>query len=464
MIHIQIPHSYPEERSYILSVMFREFLGLDMDIELSNGQDTRITSSAEGQIIIPDGLFACPKEKWLAVSSLPRQPLEFWDTNELGSGPSLVSPQLPIIYGSPIIDGKWFRQDGQAIRLGLDIFGSAFFMLTRYEEVVKPDRDIHNRFPATSSLASEEGFLDRPIINEYLEILWACVKRLWPNLKRKRQEFETVVSYDVDFPFLHAFTTPFQMLKSCAGDVLLRHDSGGAIRRCSNWIKVRMGNLEADSYNTFNLIMDIIERHHLKSTFYFITSPRSKMDCNYSINHPLIRKLMRRIHERGHKMGLHVSYHSYLDAVQTQKEFEFLKKVCVEERVRQDQWGGRQHFLRWQTPITFKNLNDAGLDYDTTLSFADHAGFRCGICYEYPVFNVVTKEALHLREKPLIVMERTITNDEYMGLGKGELALLKIQRYKNICRRFNGKFTLLWHNQRFVAPADVTLYKNVLEG
>jgi hypothetical protein len=52
-------------------------------------------------------------------------------------------------------------------------------MLTRYEEVVKSDRDEHDRYLATASLDYQEGFLERPIFNEYLEILWACIKRLW---------------------------------------------------------------------------------------------------------------------------------------------------------------------------------------------------------------------------------------------------------------------------------------------
>ena len=35
-------------------------------------------------------------------------------------------------------------------------------MLTRYEEIVKLDRDTFDRFPAWASLAYQEGFLDVP--------------------------------------------------------------------------------------------------------------------------------------------------------------------------------------------------------------------------------------------------------------------------------------------------------------
>ena len=43
-------------------------------------------------------------------------------------------------------------------------------MLSRYEELITKDRDQHNRFPATASVAFKAGFLDRPIVSEYLEI------------------------------------------------------------------------------------------------------------------------------------------------------------------------------------------------------------------------------------------------------------------------------------------------------
>lgn len=61
-----------------------------------------------------------------------------------------------------------------------------------------------------------------------------------------------------------------------------------------------------------------------------------------------------------------------------------------------------QYFFPWETPTTFQNWQDAGLNYDTTLSFAtlsfaDVAGFRCGVCYEFPTFNLKNSPLLKLR-------------------------------------------------------------------
>jgi len=111
----------------------------------------------------------------------------------------------------------------------------------------------------------------------------------------------------------------------------------------------------------------------------------------------------------------HPNYKPYQSLQQTKLEFKKLLKICEEEGIKQDQWGGRQHYLRWKLPITWRNWADAGLNYDSTLSFADHAGFRCGICYEYPVYDLKQRKQLKLTERPLIVMEDSVLGEQYMG-------------------------------------------------
>ena len=113
-------------------------------------------------------------------------------------------------------------------------------------------------------------------------------------------------------------------------------------------------------------------------------------------------------------------------------------------------------------PTTFDNLDSAHIDYDSTLSYADAAGFRCGVCYEYLVFNILTRRCLNLRERPLLIMECTVIDERYMNLGTGEKAFSLMKSIKDICRKFNGDFTILWHNTRFVDQQEQQLYRKVL--
>jgi hypothetical protein len=119
----------------------------------------------------------------------------------------------------------------------------------------------------------------------------------------------------------------------------------------------------------------------------------------------------------------------------------------------------RQHYLRWRNPITWRNWDQAGLDYDSSLGFADRPGFRCGTCYEYPVFDLQERRPPRLRERPLVVMETTLL--EYLRLGLGGLPerILELERR---CRLFDGEMTLLWHNDRLLPRRARRAFRSVL--
>ena len=131
-------------------------------------------------------------------------------------------------------------------------------------------------------------------------------------------------------------------------------------------------------------------------------------DGDYSIGDPWIRGLMREIAVRGHEVGLHPSYNTYRDEAGLRLERDLLLRACEEEELGQQRYGGRQHFLRWANPITWRLWDEAGLAYDSTLGFPDAVGFRCGSCYEFPVFDLEKRRALKLTERPLVVMESAL--------------------------------------------------------
>jgi hypothetical protein len=125
-----------------------------------------------------------------------------------------------------------------------------------------------------------------------------------------------------------------------------------------------------------------------------------------------------------------------------------------EEGIDQTVLGGRQHILRWETPTTPCLWDDNDLDYDTTLSYADHPGFRCGTCFEYPMFDVADQRLLRLRQRPLVLMECSVIAERYLGLGYSDEALTMMLGYRQTCHRVGGDFTLLWHNSSVLNKSD----------
>ena len=155
---------------------------------------------------------------------------------------------------------------------------------------------------------------------------------------------------------------------------------------------------------------------------------------------------------------MHPEFASYKDGALIKKNAFVLKNMLKKNNIQVDKFGARQHYLRWQVPDTWQHYEDAGIEYDTTLSYADHIGFRCGICYEYPVFNFKTREQLKLKEYPLIVMDGS--GIDYMGLSYEEMEKRTI-RLKHSCEKYNGNFVLLWHNDMFIDTKLNVLYRKI---
>lgn len=370
--------------------------------------------------------------------------------------PAPSESQLP----SQIIE---YHQEGATIHY--DILGLTYWMLTRLEEVGRnDDLDKHRRFPATASHAYRHGYLERPLVDEWLDILGQVIQRVWPSIQLKQHVSSIKVSHDVDTPSLYGFSPWPTILRMMAGHILKRRDFKGFFT--APYVKLATRNQlhPADPFNTFEWLMDVSESRDLKSAFYFICGgSHPKYDPDYEISHPTIRNLMGRIHERGHEIGLHPSYSTFQHAELIKKEAECLKTQCAEEGIIQEKWGGRMHYLRWEQATTLLAWELAGMDYDSTLGYADSPGFRCGTCHEYPAFDPVNQQMLKLRIRPLIVMEATIIDDLYLGLGVSDLAMEKVSILKKYCKQVGGQFTLLWHNSYFYSEKHMSMYQKCIE-
>jgi peptidoglycan/xylan/chitin deacetylase (PgdA/CDA1 family) len=228
------------------------------------------------------------------------------------------------------------------------------------------------------------------------------------------------------------------------------------------WLAIKSGRT-ADPNDTFDLLMTISEAAGVSSTFNFITRWTNPVyDMNYVFDSPTTRALLTRIAARGHTIGLHGSYNAHRSARQLSHELHALQRVCGATGIQQEEWSSRQHYLRWRTPNSFQNCEDVGLSYDSTLGHADAVGFRCGTSHEFPAFNLATAKELRLRERPLIAMDCTVMDADFHNLGAGAAAFDCLKSLKDTCRHYGGDFTLLWHNNRVVKPAEIALYKAIV--
>ena len=449
MFKIKIPNNNINERKYIIDILLGEFLGLDYLVTVDSDNDSwDIVLENGNNLIIEDHFFnKFSKElEYLKEENIPKKV-------EFSKNDFIVENDIPIIYG---IDKVSVNSDSRqantvAICCGIDIFASSFFMLTRWEEYVNKTRDKHNRFPAIESLAYKNNFLNRPVVNEYVEMLWNMLNFLGCKQERKKREFKLVLTHDVDE--IKLWKSWKQVFRVMIGDVLKRKDLFLAFERFAEYFLIKRGKIK-DPFDMFEWLMDKSEAVGVKSRFYFMSGGFTEYDNRYKIDSIEVLELIDKIKQRGHIIGIHPSYNAYNNFEQFQKE-----KVLLEQTVREKIVEGREHYLRFEVPTTWQIWEDSGMRVDSTCGYADKEGFRCGTGDEFSVFNILTREKLKLKERPLIFMDDNRMSGERIYNNK--LLIQNIKRLQKQSMKFQMKFTVLFHQSIF-ALKDIN-YKDIYE-
>lgn len=202
----------------------------------------------------------------------------------------------------------------------------------------------------------------------------------------------------------------------------------------------------------FQDIMAMEQEYGATSTFFFLVLDLESEDYAYEIED--LAPDLGMIVDQGHEIGLHGGHQTYLNPEDIKEKKNRLEKLLNESIV-----GYRNHYLKIKVPETWEYLSRAGFRYDSTMGFADCAGFRNGMCYPYKPFDLRKNEVLDIVEIPLAIMDKTLFY--YMHLDLEMSWELTRQIIENV-RQFHGVLTVLWHNN-CMSGEYLQLYKRLLE-
>jgi hypothetical protein len=352
------------------------------------------------------------------------------EPHTLVSVPDFVVPHCP----APIPDGPLFEREGaDRVRCKADLPLIAFAVLNRWEEVQSSERDHFGRFTAGMSTAFKEGFLERPIVDEYGLALEQALRALSPGWKPVQRRARLKLSHDIDqvgFPF----TLP------SAGSSILHRKPLDALRA----LVAVNPRIEPQKVKTVDGIVQLSLDRGLDSAVYWMSTRPSRYDPGYSLRDPRIQKRAAKFVELGVEMGIHPGFHTFKNEQRLAEEVAQWRSALGTQAI-----GGRQHYLRW-LPETWDHWESAGLSYDSSVGFAESIGFRSGTCVPFRPWSHGEDRALNLLEIPLLVMDVTLTG--YMRLGKEE-AVARVRALGERCKLAGGVFTLLCHNHK-IAEAD----------
>jgi len=426
MLKIHIPNNFIAERKYILDTIFEDFLGLDyFTVITPNTDEYKIVLDNKKYIIIKDCFFSkFGENNYLSENNLPTKII--FSKNQF-----CYETDLPVIFGE---DKTEVLPDG--IITYLDVFASAFFMLTRWEEYVSKKRDKHNRFPDNESIIQKFNIQHRPIVNEYLEFIWKMIKSLEVKQERKPFRYSIKITHDIDA--IAIYDKFVKYAKAAINDVIKRKSLILPFKTTKDYINIKNGT-QKDYYDTFDFLMEQSESIGQKSHFYFMPGISGEKDVKYNITDVKVQNLIRNIIKRGHKIGLHATYNSFNQPLIFKTE-----KIRL-ENIYPQITEGRQHYLKFENPTTWQMWEDSNMFIDSTMSFSNDGGFKAGTCYAFNVFNILTKKKLKLIEQPLIAMDTAIQRK----CKTPENVYNEFIKLKETTKKYNGNFVLLWHNSNF---------------
>jgi hypothetical protein len=327
----------------------------------------------------------------------------------------------------------------------VDLPLSILLTLTRWEETLKRDRglDVHGRFPASDSVACRDGFLHRPIVDEYGLAFQQAFQVCYPAWKPVERNLRIKLSHDADHVGI-----PFRWKE------VVRHTTH--YRRPLDSARDLLGLISDSEPSDLRALREIVGLslgRNLDSAVYWKASQPGLRDSGYDPRHRKIRDTIQWLNENQVECGVQPGYDTFRAPEKLRREIQILR-----EAMGAGPLGGRQHYLRW-SPETWIHWETCGLAYDSSVCFADRVGFRAGTCIPYRPWLFTLNRAAELLEIPLLVMDRTLLG--YLKLTH-EQSIEAVRDCLARCRSVGGVFTLVWHNNNLLDPEYRSLYLKLL--
>lgn len=325
-------------------------------------------------------------------------------------------PKLPAFFSCPH-------------QLYYDPFSIIFYCLSRYEEYQPFSADDHGRFPASVSHARSNNYLDYPLVDHLLAELGRMLE-----LELINSESFFRATYDVDVPFAYQLRG-WRGVASGVKDLLT-----GYFRRSL----ARFGTLlsgKDDPFDTFDQLRRLhADQKEKPRVFFLLTEKRSAYDPNPSPSESAYQHLIRETAEWA-EIGIHPSYYSSTKPELFQSEKETLKQISDLPITH-----SRQHFLRVNLPVTYRELIRAGITNDHSMGYASEIGWRAGTNESFFWYDLEREQKTHLLVHPFGAMEVTLLRYKNLATLKSKEAILNL--YENLSP-LGGPCTLLWHNSSF---------------
>lgn len=298
-----------------------------------------------------------------------------------------------------------------------DIITTIFYLINCLQEVAPTENEIDQfgRFKYSSSYQYKFGNIEENLVEKLIDSF--CEKHQIKGEKKKSRFF---ISHDIDSIYGSFLQDGFWALKKMKIGVVL------------NLIAFELSR--KPHWRNIDKIIKLNNEYDIKSTFFWLVNKgvgvQNIKNADYNINKET--DLLKLVQESNNTIGLHKSCSD--------------QSIDAElEKGKLDTTYNRYHFLNFQVDADWKKISDSKLNFDCSLGFAEHYGFRNSYGKAFQPFDTSNKKPYDFVEAPLHFMDGTF--HKYMKVPTKQIGNTIIDFYEK--NDENCDFSLLWHNTYF---------------
>lgn len=313
-----------------------------------------------------------------------------------------------------------------------DVFASAFYLISRYEEYLPHTKDEYGRYAHTNSLAFKEGFLHLPLVNLWMKELVNILQSKFPSFTIHDSRFTFIPTYDIDIAYAVKGKSTLRNLGGFYKEMFT-----GKLNQAVERANIHKGFTQ-DPFDTYAWLDDLHEQYKLKPVYFFLLAEKAKgYDKNLNPHSPEMQNLVRR-HAGEYTVGIHPSWQSGDDEEILAKEIGILAAITGKPLER-----SRQHYIRMALPRTYRLLIQHGIKHEYSMGYGSINGFRASVVSSFNWYDIENETQTDLLVHPYCYME---ANSYFEQKYTAEQAGDELQHYHDIVKSVNGQLITLFHN------------------
>ncbi len=366
----------------------------------------------------------------------------FASDNSLNLNKVVYVDNTPILFPNSYKNNSiFFIDDKNNLCFEHDLLKSAFYLLSGYQETQEHTPDKYNRYPYEASVQYKLNCIKKPLVNYYFDWIENGLNLFYKDFEitKKNTKPSFILTHDIDFVTKYDIFFVGHKLKQLLGltkrQVPFKQDVWELWDAFINFAKIIN---RPNPYWCFDFLTEHLPKATTRHIFFFLEKNDLDKEVDYKFTDKRIKKLFCFLKNKGCEIGIHGTYNSYLSLTEMQNS---INKLQLASGVQIE--ANRQHFLRYKIPDTSRIHQKCGLKEDFSLGFAEYEGFRNSYCHPFKLYDFEKDCPINVWQYPLNVMDGTLFNYRELTFKQAEKSVNELLEE---IKRFNGMFTLLWHN------------------